>query len=59
MARRSCFKSNTIQTREDIIEAGKIAGPDPRQLYVRVSRFFIDISGFMCSFGLALFVLRD
>ena len=27
---------NTIQAREDISDAGKIAGPDPRKLYVKI-----------------------
>ena len=27
---------NTIQASEDIIEAGKIAGPDPRKLYIKI-----------------------
>ena len=40
MARRTCFKSNTIKAWEDITEAGKIAGPDPRKLYVRVWSVF-------------------
>ena len=35
-------------------EAGKIAGPDPRTLYAVFGRFFIYVSGCMCSFGLAL-----
>ena len=48
--------SNTIQAQEDITSPGKTAGPDPRKLYVTFGRFFIDISGLMCSFGLASFV---
>ena len=55
-ARRTRFKSNTLQLSEDITEAGKIAGPDPRKLYVRFGRFFVGISGFMYSFWLALCV---
>ena len=35
--------------------SGKIAGPDPRKLYVVFGRLFIDISGLMYSFGLASF----
>ena len=42
-----------------ITEAGKIAGPDPRKLCVGFGRFFNDISGLMCSFGLAAFVVRE
>ena len=36
--------------------AGKIAGEDPAKLYVGFGRFFINISGLINSFGLALFV---
>ena len=39
--------------------SGKIAGPDPRKLYVRFGWFFIDISGSMNSFGLAAFVVLE
>ena len=46
-------ESNTIQAQEDITSPGKTAGPEPRKLYVRFGRFFIDISGSMYSFGLA------
>ena len=53
MARRTCFQSNTIQALEDMIEAGKIAGSDPRKLYMCFGRFSVDISGLMCLFGLA------
>ena len=49
-------ESNTIQAQEDITQPGKTAGPDPRKLYMRIGRFFIDISGSMYSFGLASFV---
>ena len=35
--------------------AGKIAGQDPAKLYVGFGRFFINISGLINSFGLALF----
>ena len=45
MARIICLKSNTIQTREDITEAGEIAGPEPRTLYGRFGGVCIDISG--------------
>ena len=49
------FTKTTIQAREDITGAGKIANPDPRKRYVRFSCFlFIYISGLMYSFGLAL-----
>ena len=36
--------------------AGKIAGEDPAKLYVGFGQFFINISGLINSFGLALFV---
>ena len=39
--------------------SGKIAGPDPRKLYMRFGWFFIDISGSMYSFGLAAFVVLE
>ena len=39
--------------------AGKIAGCDPRKLCIRSGRFFINISGYLCSFGLAPFVVQD
>ena len=52
-------KRNTIQTQEDIIEPGKTAGQNPTKLYGQIGWFFIDISGFRNSFGLALFVERD
>ena len=38
--------------------AGKIAGQDPAKLYVGFGRFFINISGYLYSFGLALFVVQ-
>ena len=47
---------NTIQAWEDITEAGKIACPDPRTLYITFGRFFIDISGLINSFWLSLCV---
>ena len=37
----------------------KIAGRDPRKLCVKKCRFFINISGYLCSFGLAPFVVQD
>ena len=49
-------ESNTIQAQEDISVSGKIAGNIRAKLYMRFGRFFIDISGSMCSFGLASFV---
>ena len=52
-------ESNTIQAQEDITSPGKTAGSDPRKLCVRIRRFFIDISGWTSSFGLALFVVLD
>ena len=52
-------ESNTIQAQEDITQPGMTAGPDHRKLYMRFGRFFIDISGSMCSFGLASFVVQD
>ena len=39
--------------------AGKIAGPDPRKLYIKICWFFIDISGLINSFGLALCVALE
>ena len=42
-----------------MIEAGKIAGPDLRQLYVVVGRLIINSSGLICSFGLALCVVLE
>ena len=41
------------------MEAGKIAGPDPRKLYIRLGWFIIDISGLMYSFGVGLFVVQE
>ena len=38
--------------------AGKIAGQDPAKLYVGFDGFFINISGYLCSFGLALCVVQ-
>ena len=52
-------ESNTIQAQDDITQPGKTAGPDPRKLYGEISRFIIDISGLINSFGLALFVVLD
>ena len=42
-----------------MIEPGKTAGKNPTKLYGQIGWFFIDISGFLNSFGLALFVERD
>ena len=52
-------ESNTIQAQEVITQQGKIAGQDTRKLYVLLGRFFINISGSLCSFGLAFCVVRD
>ena len=30
----------------------------PGKLYVKIGRFFINISGYLCSFGTALFVVQ-
>ena len=50
---------NIIQAGEDVFDAGKIAGPDPRKQCVVFGWFFIDISGCLCSFGLGLCVVRE
>ena len=39
--------------------AGKIAGQDPRKLYVKIGRFIVNISGLINSFGLAAFVVQE
>ena len=39
--------------------AGKIAGQHPAKLYVKMLWFFINISGYLCSFGLALCVVQE
>ena len=49
---------STIQAQEEYYSARKIAGRDQRKLCVRLGRFFINISGYMYSFGLALFVVQ-
>ena len=49
-------ESNILQAQEDITQPRKTAGPDQRKLYMRIRRFFIDISGSMYSFGLASFL---
>ena len=36
-----------------------IVGSAPRKLYISVGGFFMDISGLMQSFGLALFVVLE
>ena len=56
MARRTCFREEYYTGMRDIIEARKIAGPDPRKLYVKMLCFVTDISGLINSFGLALLV---
>ena len=59
MARRTCFKEQYYTGMKGYYWAGKIAGPDPRKLYMKKSRFFIDISGCIDSFGVASFVVSD
>ena len=44
MGRNTEFKTNTTQGCEDITEAWKIAGLDPRKLDVRVGRVFVDLA---------------
>ena len=39
--------------------AGVIAGRNPGKLYMKIGRFLINISGYLCSFGTALFVVQD
>ena len=39
--------------------ARKIAGQDQRKLYIRFGRVFFNISWYLCSFGLASFVVRE
>ena len=56
MARRTYFREEYYTGMRDINEAGKIAGPNPRKLYIKMWWFFIDISGLINSFGLALCV---
>ena len=47
------LESNIIQAQEDIAQPGKTAGPYLRKIYMRIGRFFIDISGSMWSFRLS------
>ena len=39
--------------------AGKIAGQDQAKLYVGFGQFFIHISGYLCSFGIASCVVQE
>ena len=52
-------ESNTIQAQEDIMLAGMKAGNTMTRLYVRMGWLFANISGLMCSFELASFVVQD
>ena len=59
MARRTCFREEYYTGMRRISVAGKTAGNIRRKLYVVFGWFFINISGSMYSFGLALFVGQD
>ena len=52
-------ESIAIQAQEDITQPGKIEGRDPGKLYVKISRVFMNIFGYLCSFGTALCVVQD
>ena len=52
-------ESNIMQAQEDITLPGKTAGQEPRKQYVKIRWLFIDISGVMFSFGLALCVVLE
>ena len=59
MARRTCFREQYYTGTRGIMMEGKIAGQDPRQLYVIMGWFFINISGYLYSFGLASCVVQE
>ena len=59
MARRTCFREQYYTGMREISEAGKTAGNIRRKLYMIFGWFFINFSGYMCSFGLTLFVVQD
>ena len=59
MARRTCFREQYYTGTRKYFSARKIAGRDPRKLCMKKCRFFIDISGYLYSFGLAPFVVQD
>ena len=59
MARRTCFREQYYTGMRGISVAGKTAGNIRRKLFVNIWWFFINISGSMYSFGLALFVVQD
>ena len=59
MARRTCVREQYDAGTRGIIMAGKIAGQDPAKLYVSFGWFFINIYGYLCSFGLASFVVQE
>ena len=59
MARRTCFREQYYTGIRRYYWAGKIAGPDPRKLYVKILWFFIDFWGSINSFGIASFVVSD
>ena len=58
MVRRTCFREEYYTGTRGITQSEKTAGPDPRKLYVNMRWFLINISRYMCSFGLASFVVR-
>ena len=59
MARRTCFREQYYTGTRKYFSARKIAGRDPRKLCIKKCRFFIDISGYLYSFGLARCVVQD
>ena len=59
MARRTCFREEYYTGMRRIIVAGKTAGNIRRELYVVFGWVFINISEYLYSFGLALFVVQD
>ena len=52
-------ESNSIQAQEDIMSARVMASNIRAKLYILLRWLFNDISGYMCSFELASFVVQD
>ena len=59
MARRICFKEQYDTHTKDITMSGKIAGNIRPKQCIIFGRFFVNISGFINSFGLASCVVQD
>ena len=59
MARRTCFREQYYTDMRGISAAGKTAGDKRRKLYMIFGWFFINFSGLINSFGLALCVAQD